>query len=164
MRRTSDRGRRSCTAGPRRGSWAWRVSFSAPRGRGPRGECGGDGAMGRVKVPADCRRGRESTRPRPFRAGASYARPVRLCGAGGRTADAAALRAHLGGGAVDVLRELRAAVEDVALDLGHPERPLEVVPGELRVERLAGEDVDRDVVLVRERVDADVALGDQDDS
>src|SRR5439155_6469806 len=102
-------------------------------------------------------------KPRPFR------RPgprvlLRSGGSGGRASHATPLRSHFGRGAIDVLRELRATVEDVALDLGHPERAPEVVPREVGVERLAGEDVHRHVALVGERVDADVALGDQNET
>src|SRR5262245_10453178 len=62
-------------------------------------------------------------------------------GSGRRARDAPALGPDLRFRPVHVLRELRAAVEDVALDLGHPERALQVVGGELGVEGLARENV-----------------------
>src|SRR5262245_29918775 len=80
---------------------------------------------------------------------------------GGRSRNPAALGLDDPGGAVHVLRELGAAVEHVALDLLHAEGVPKVLARELQVERLAGEDVDADEVLLRERVDADVALRDQ---
>src|SRR5207248_1399443 len=118
----------NCTAGPRRANRSWRT----PRvGKGPQIA----GSAGKAQGP-----GRFSGRGPGFGS--------RSGGPGGRATDAPALRPHLRGGPVDVLRELRPAVEDVALHLGHPERPLEVILRELGVERLAREDVHTHVLLV----------------
>src|SRR5712692_8677601 len=73
-----------------------------------------------------------------------------------RTRHATALGPDHPGGAVEILGELGAAVEHVALDLLHPEGLLEVLPCEFQVEGLAGEDVHAHEVLLGEGVDADV--------
>src|SRR6267378_2604601 len=81
-----------------------------------------------------------------------------------RTGDAPPLGADQPRRAVQLLRELGAAVEHGAIDRGHAERGLEEGAGELGVKLLAREDVHAGEVLLGERVDGDVALSDEDEA
>ena len=62
------------------------------------------------------------------------------------------------------VQPLQAAIKDPGFDLTQAEQGAGVGESLLVVERLAGENVDVDVVPMREGVDADVAFGDDDEA